>query len=219
MQHQVTLIQPFFLTHTEVTFTQYDAFARATGRDLPGDSGWGRADRPVINVDWWNARAYARWLGAMTGTTCRLPSEAEWEYACRAGNTKAYAVPADTGGSDDIAGQGLANCKDCGSQWDGKQTAPVRQFRPNSWNLYDMHGNVFEWVEDCWHEGYGGAPETSQDWLDGDGGQCGLRVLRGGSWGDDLDAARCANRDWGGPVYRDRGVGFRVVCLSPIVGH
>ena len=151
-QHRVTFAQPFFLGETEVTFAQYDAFARATGHALPNDSGFGRDDRPVINVGWSDARAYARWLGAMTGRTCRLPSEAEWEYACRAGTTKAYAVPKDTGGSDDIKAKGLANCADCGSEWDGRETAPVGRFPANAWGLHDMHGNVWEWVEDCWHD-------------------------------------------------------------------
>jgi formylglycine-generating enzyme required for sulfatase activity len=116
--HPVTFAQPFYLGETEVTFAQYDAFARATGRPLPADRSWGRDHQPVIDVSWSDVRAYAHWLGAMTGTTCRLPSEAEWEYACGAGTTKAYALPAKEGGSDSIAGKGLANCRDCGSQWD-----------------------------------------------------------------------------------------------------
>ena len=98
----------------------------------------------MINVDWSDARAYAHWLGAMTGATCRLPNEAEWEYACRAGTTTAYALPAPDG-SDDIAGKGLANCDGCGSEWDDNQTAPVGSFEANAWGLHDMHGNVGEW--------------------------------------------------------------------------
>ena len=97
------------------------------GRLPPSDQGWGRDDRPVINVSWDDAQAYARWLGAMTGHGCRLPSEAEWEYAARAGTTTEYALPAPHG-SDDIQGKGWPTAPDCGSEWDGKQTAPVGQF-------------------------------------------------------------------------------------------
>jgi hypothetical protein len=115
----------------------------------------------------------------MTGSGCRLPSEAEWEYAARAGTTTEYALPAPDG-SDDIADKGLANCLGCGSEWDGDKTAPVSSFDSNAWGLYDMHGNVWEWVEDCWHRSYEGAPKDGQAWLEEDGGDCGSRVLRGG---------------------------------------
>ena len=170
--HPVTIAQPFYLGATEVTFAQYDAYCEATGRAKPSDAGWPERDkRPVINVDWNDARAYARWLDAMTGSGCRLPSEAEWEYAARAGTTTEYALPAPDG-SDDIEGKGLANCSDCGSKWDGKQTAPVGSFEPNAWGLHDMHGNVWEWVEDCWHEDYDGAPDDGRPWLSENGGDC-----------------------------------------------
>jgi formylglycine-generating enzyme required for sulfatase activity len=115
----------------------------------------------------------------MTGSGCRLPSEAEWEYAARAGTTTEYALPAPDG-SDDIAGKGLANCYGCGSEWDGDKTAPVSNFDSNAWGLYDMYGNVWEWVEDCWHRSYEGARNDGQAWLEEDGGDCGSRVLRGG---------------------------------------
>ena len=154
--HEVVIPAPFWLSQTEVTFAQYDAFCEATSRTKPSDQ-WGRDDLPVIYVDWHDAQAYAGWLGAMTGRTCRLPSEAEWEYAARAGTTKAFALPAESGGSDDISWKNLANCDGCGSPWDDTQTAPVARFEPNAWGLHDMHGNVWEWVEDCWHD----APVTS----------------------------------------------------------
>ncbi|MGZ8996024.1 MAG: formylglycine-generating enzyme family protein, partial [Rhodospirillales bacterium] len=140
--HQVTFAQPFLLASTEVTFAQYDAFSYATGRQLAADNSWGRENRPVINVDWNNAQDYASWLGSVIGRACRLPSEAEWEYAARAGTTNAYALPAPNG-SDSIVGEGLANCVRCGSAWDGTRTAPVGRFSPNAWGLYDMHGNVW----------------------------------------------------------------------------
>ena len=131
----------------------------------------------------------------MTGRHCRLPSEAEWEYACRAGTTTEYRPACRPEGSDDIAGKGLANCDGCGSEWDGKQTAPVAQFPANAWGLHDMHGNVWEWVEDCWHSNYENAPPDGRAWRDEDGGDCSSRGLRGGSWSYGPDVARCADRD------------------------
>ena len=154
--HSVTIKHPFYLAATEVTFTEYDAYCEATGLAKPSDGGWPEHARSaVINVDWSEAGAYAKWLDGMSRNGCRLPSEAEWEYAARAGTTTEYALPAPDG-SDDIAGKGLANCAGCGSEWDGEQPAPVRSFKPNRWGLYDMHGNVWEWVEDCLHVSYAG---------------------------------------------------------------
>ena len=210
-EHPVTFAQPFYLGRTEVTFAQYQAFARATGRPQPNNFGFVGDDRPAINVDWSDARAYANWLGAMTDRTCRLPSEAEWEYACRAGTRKAYAVPAPDG-SDEIRGSELANCDGCGGEWQ-RQTAPVESFDPNAWNLFNMHGNVAEWVEDCWHRTYEGAPADGQAWKkDGD---CNYRVLRGGSWNSYYPDARCASRNWVRPNSRDNRTGFRVLCSLP----
>jgi formylglycine-generating enzyme required for sulfatase activity len=217
--HPVTFTQSFYLGATEVTFAQYDAFATATGRALPNDAGWGRDDRPVINVEWTDARAYVRWLGAMTGTTCRLPSEAEWEYACRAGTTTEYALPAPNG-SDDIAGKGLANCAHCGGEWGHRgQTSPVASFPANAWNVYDMHGNLSEWVADCSHRDYENAPKDGRAWLEENGGDCTVGLVRGGSWVNPPDTVRCAARDTAGPGERSAGIGFRVVCSSPIEGH
>ncbi len=205
---------------TEVTFEQWDACVADGGcrSYRPGDQGWGRGTRPVINVSWDDAQAYVAWLGRKKGETCRLPSEAEWEHACRAGTTTKYALPAPKG-SDDIGDKNLANCADCGSERGDKQTAPVGSFPANAWGLHDMHGNVFEWVEDCWHDGYAQAPANGRAWLEEDGGDCSARVLRGGSWNLDQVNARCAYRNGNDPSYRDDRLGFRVVCSSPIVGH
>jgi formylglycine-generating enzyme required for sulfatase activity len=213
--HPVTFARPFEIAATEVTFAQYDAYADSTGRPKPNDSGWGRRDQPVINIDWYDAREYARWLGAMKNEDCRLPSEAEWEYAARAGTETEYALPAPNG-SDDIKGKNLANCADCGSEWDGngKRTAPVGKFPANAWHLHDMHGNVWEWVEDCWHQGYEGAPRDGRAWRDEGGGDCSARVLRGGSWGSGQVSARSADRDGGDPDARLGSIGFRVVCVA-----
>ena len=119
-------------------------------------------------------------------------------------------------GSDDIAGKGLANCEGCGSEWDDKQTAPVASFPANAWGLYDMHGNVWEWVEDCWHRNYEDAPADGRAWLEEDGGECSSRVLRGGSWRYNPADVRCAARDDSDRGSRFIGVGFRVACSSPI---
>ena len=203
----VTIGTTFDLAETEVTFDQYDAFALATGRRRPNDSGWGRDSLPVINVDFDDARAYATWLGAMTGRACRLPSEAEWEYACRAGTTTAYAF------GDELKAE-QANIDGSGID----RTSKVRRFPANQWGLFDMHGNVYEWIEDCWHDDYQGAPTDGEAWRDADSGNCGLRVLRGGSWFLDQFSARCAARLRVNPDYRPSNVGFRVVCSSPILG-
>ena len=179
----------------------------------------GAADtRPVINVSWQDAQTYVAWLSQRTGKTCRLPSEAEWEYAARAGTTTEYALPAPYG-SDDITGKALANCADCGSQWDLKQIAPVGNFPANAWGLHDMHGNVFEWVEDCSHDNYAHAPDDGRAWLEENGGDWSLRVLRGGSWDGYRDFARSAVRVGSNPFVRFYYIGFRVVCSSPIFGH
>jgi formylglycine-generating enzyme required for sulfatase activity len=211
----VTIAQPFLLGATEVTFAEYDAFCDATGRQRAYDLGRpDRASRPAINVDWYDAKAYANWLGAMTQQECRLPSEAEWEYAARAGTTTEFALPAPEG-SDDIAGKVLANCRGCGSEWDGQRTAPVSSFPANAWGLRDMHGNVREWVEDCWRDSYEGAPDDGSVSGEEDGGDCSVRVLRSGSWNYVQDYARSASRSGVIAGARSLDVGFRVLCSSP----
>ncbi len=217
--HPIAFAVSFWLGKYEVTFREWDACVADNGcfGYRPPDQGWGRESRPVINVSWGHANAYAAWLSEKqkkAGMKCRLPSEAEWEYAARAGTITEYALPAP-GGSDDIGGKALANCADCGGEWAGIQTAPAGSFHPNAWGLHDMHGNVFEWVEDCWHENYDGAPKDGRPWLQANGGDCGLRVLRGGSWYDDRDLARSADRFRGFPYFRDNNIGFRVVFSSP----
>ncbi len=147
--HEVT-IESFALSKYEVTFAEYDRFTAATGRDRAWDRGWGRGRRPVIYVSWEDAVAYTEWLSAHTGERYRLPSEAEWEYAARAGSGTVYSW------GDEI-GNGAGPIADgCGSQWDNKKTAPVGSFGANAWGLHDMHGNLWEWVQDCWHDNYRG---------------------------------------------------------------
>jgi formylglycine-generating enzyme required for sulfatase activity len=203
-QHLVSIQRPFLIGRYEVTFKEYDEFVRITGKRSPDDSGWGRDNRPVINVSWEDAVAYAKWLSMMTGKRYRLPTEAEWEYAARAGTETAYWW-------DNKVGQNHANCTGCGSQWDSKQTVPVGSFKPNPWRLHDTAGNVYEWVQDCWHKNYAGAPEDgSKVWETEGSGDCALRVIRGGSWGGRPGDVRSAFRGGLVPVYRNYLLGFRL---------
>jgi formylglycine-generating enzyme required for sulfatase activity/serine/threonine protein kinase len=198
--HSVT-VKSFALGKTEVTFAEYDVFARATNRPLPKDQGWGRGSRPVIHVNWKDATAYSAWLSKKTGKSYRLPSESEWEYAARAGSTTKYSWGNDIGRNNAV-------CSGCGSQWDGKQTAPVGSFKANDFGLLDMHGNVIEWPQDCWNESYAGAPSDGSAWTRGN---CDRRVLRGGSWVSSPGDLRSAGRIWTTSAsFRDSWVGFRV---------
>jgi formylglycine-generating enzyme required for sulfatase activity len=201
--HAVTIQKPFAAGRYEVTFGEYDQFAKATNRKLPADQGWGRGRRPVINVSWEDANAYVKWLSEQTGKRYRLPTEAEWEYTARAGKETAY-----WWGSDFI--KGMANCNGCGSQWDNKQTAPVGSFKPNGLGLYDTAGNVWEWVEDCYHENFAGAPSDGRAWLKETEGQCDLRVLRGGSWDNSAWTLRSPYRFRYDAVRRNDSIGFRL---------
>jgi len=210
--HEVAIDAPFRIGKYEVTFMQYDRYVWSrrggSGSPLkyPPDAGFGRFDRPVINVSWFEAKAYAEWLGAETGQNCRLPTEAEWEYAARAGTSTAY-----WWGSQIEKGQ--ANCADCGSEWDGKGTAPVGSFKPNPWGLHDTAGNVWEWTSSSFKR----YPYRSDDGRE-DPAAKDSRVLRGGSWGYGHGFARASDRyDYvGDPDSRDDGIGFRVVCVSAI---
>lgn len=199
-RHRVTIEEPFALSQYEVTFEEYDTFALSTNRPLPDDEGWGRKDRPVMNVSWNDANAYADWLRRQTGLPYRLPTEAEWEYAARAKTTTAF-----WWGND--KGRNLAACDDCGSRFDGRQTAPVGSFEPNPFGLYDMNGNVYEWVSDCYNETYENAPDDGSSW---NVGQCNLRVMRGGSWYDISRLARSASRYRHPPDAERSTWGFRV---------
>ena len=179
--HEVVIARPFALSKFEVTFEDYDRFTYPSKVD---DEGWGRGRRPVINVSWDDATEYAAWLSAETGKNYRLPTEAEWEYAARAGTTTKYPWGNDIG-------TGRANCFGglCGDQWE--RTAPAGSFVANAWGLHDMHGNVWEWVQDCWNGSYAGAPSDGSVWTSGD---CSRRVIRGGSWDDGPRGLRSADR-------------------------
>ena len=206
--HTVRLAAPFALSVHEVTFADWEACTSAGGcsRHRPDDEGWGRGNRPVINVSWEDAQSYVSWLSRETGAAYRLPSESEWEYSARAGTVTSY------GWANEI-GRNRANCDGCGSRWDDDRTAPVGSFAANSWGLYDMHGNVWEWVEDCWNGSYRGAPLDGSAWPQGN---CSERVLRGGSWFDYPGLLRSAFRFRNAPGSRSSYVGFRVArTLTP----
>jgi formylglycine-generating enzyme required for sulfatase activity/predicted MFS family arabinose efflux permease len=201
-QHTVTIGQRFAVGRVELTFDQWDAcIADAGCRFKPSDSGWGRSSLPVINVSWEEAKAYLSWLARKTGKPYRLLSEAEYEYAARAGTQTTYPWGNDIGKTN-------ANCSGCGSRWDGEQTAPVGSFKPNGFGLNDMVGNVWEWVEDCYHDNYDSAPTDGSAWIkDGD---CKNRVLRGGSWNDLPEVLRPAYRGKSPTGSRGNFLGFRV---------
>jgi len=185
-QHIVTIAKPFAVSRFEVTFAEWDeCAAQADCISHVDDHGWGRDRQPVINVSWEDAQHYVAWLSKITGKTYRLLTEAEYEYAARAGTQTAYPW------GDEI-GNNHANCAGCGSRWDIRQTAPVGSFAPNHFGLYDMVGNVWEWVEDCLHEDYSGAPVDGSAWMMG--GDCGRHRLRGGSWASVAEEIRSANR-------------------------
>jgi formylglycine-generating enzyme required for sulfatase activity len=195
-QHPVD-VAAFALGKYDVTFDEWDAcvLARACSKH-PSDQGWGRGRRPVINVTWNDAQEYLRWLSRKSGRTYRLPSEAEWEYAARAGTSTAYYW----GGS---AVQGNANCDGCGGQFT-RRTAPVGSFPANPLGLFDMAGNVWQFTQDCWHPSYAGAPSDGHAWGDCTSG----RVVRGGSWANTPPKLRSASRTGDANIYGL--VGFRV---------
>ena len=201
-RHRVTISSQFAVGQYELTFDQWDACVADGGCDAytPSDQGWGRGRRPAINVSWADANAYVAWLAKKTGKPYRLLSESEYEYATRAGTTTTYPW-------GDAIGNNNANCDGCGSQWGGKETAPAGSFAANNFGLYDMVGNVFEWIEDCWHETYKGAPTKGSAWTTGD---CDVRDVRGGAWGYGPDDLHSADRGRLEADLRRANVGFRI---------
>lgn len=211
-QHKVRFNYRFAISETEVTFEQYEVFSYMIAKtgckindkthqisDLD-DFGYGRGQHPVINVNWDDAVCYTQWLSQQTGKHYRLPTEAEWEYAARAGTTTDFYW--ESNDPKDYAWFG-ENSND--------KTQPVRQRMPNPWDLYDMSGNVWEWVQDCWHENNKEEPPVDGSaWLVANRGDCTQRVLRGGSWDDEPDNLRSATRARFGAVGRGSDVGFRL---------
>jgi len=218
-QHEVVIAQPFAVGKYEVARGEYAAFA-ATGGHKPGIGcalwsrgewdpfadweapGFSQTDRdPAVCVSWDDAQAYVRWLASKAGRPYRLLSEAEWEYASRAGTTTRYfwgdkITPEDANYGGHVG-----------------KTTEVGSYLPNFWGLYDVHGNVWEWVEDCWNESYEGAPSDGSAWTSG---ECDRRVLRGGSWSAKPEGLRAAVRGVGGPDGRIDFLGIRVARMLVI---
>ena len=194
-QHTIQIPSGLALGRYPVTFDQWDACVKDGGTTYkPDDEGWGRCSRPVINVSWDDIQLYLQWLGEVTGKTYRLLSEAEWEYAARAGSQTAYSTEDDVGR--------YAWFRDNS----GGKPHPVGEKLPNAFGLHDMHGNVWEWTQDCWNMNYNGAPTDGSAWTRGD---CSLRVVRGGSWVIDPQYLRSANRIGDPTALRNGNVSFR----------
>ena len=218
--HRVRIGKVFAVGVHEVTRGEFARFVRETGHSMGNacstyengkwkertgrswrNPGYSQTDsHPVVCVSRYDAKAYVRWLSKKTGERYRLLSESEWEYVARAGTRTQFWW-------GDSVGRGRANCSGCGSRWDGRQTAPVGSFSANAFGLHDMHGNVWEWVEDCWNDSYRGAPSDGRAWTRGD---CSSRVVRGGAWNHSPWRMRCASRFLFDTVYRKYHLGFRV---------
>lgn len=198
-QHQVTISRAFAAGKYEVTFDEWDACVRESGcGQNPSDQGWGRGRRPVINISWDDAKQYVAWLSRKTGKSYRLLTEAEWEYVARAGTTTAFNTgasinPTQANYDTKVSYAGSPTATSQG------RTVPVGSYSPNDFGLHDVHGNVWEWVEDCWNGSYAGAPGDGSAWASGN---CALRVLRGGSWFNAPGIARSALRYVNVPALR-----------------
>jgi formylglycine-generating enzyme required for sulfatase activity len=204
--HRVTFAQPFAVGRFAVTFNEWDTCVSAGGcnKYTPADQGWGRGRRPVINVSWNDAQTYVAWLSRTTGKTYRLLSEAEREYVTRAGTSTPFWW--GTSITTQQANYGNADYGSVKGEY-GAKTLPVDSFQPNPWGLFQVHGNVWEWTEDCYHASYVGAPSDGSAWISGD---CSRHVLRGGALNYDSRILRAAIRDWNTLGSRDFNLGFRV---------
>ena len=214
----------FWIGKYEVTFDEFDRFVAETRGPKPGDKGWGRQRRPVINVSWIEANAYVRWLSDRLGERYRLPTAEEWEYAARAGSVTEYPWGEEVG-------RNRANCKGCGSRWDRRSTAPVGSFEENAWGLHDIVGNVCEWTcsthatglpaRECapdveWENG-GAASKADKDGGTGNTGfvswlqkKVNSRVCRGGSWKHSGKRKLLSWESTHEQTYRSETIGFRL---------
>jgi formylglycine-generating enzyme required for sulfatase activity len=212
--HVVTIAAPFAVAKYELTFDEWDTSVAQGHCWRVDDYGFGRGQRPavgmmfagVLGVNVTSARCYVDWLAKVTGKPYRLLSEAEYEYAARAGSRTTFPW-------GDQVGSNNANCSDCGSRWSGTQTAPVGSFPPNAFGLYDMVGNVSQWVEDCWHADYEGAPADGSAWVSGD---CSKRVIRSGSYYYPSVVVQSGFRYWAVPFGYSPNIGLRIArTLTP----
>lgn len=174
----VAIRRPIAVGKFEIKFSEWDACVSAGGCDgyLPDDNGWGRGAMPVFNINWHDAKSYVNWIRRQTGRTYRLLSEAEWEFVTRAGSQTAFPNIIKSADTCTIGNTGASTC--VGAY--GASPSFVGSFPVNAFGLYDTIGNVNEWVEDCWHQNFKGAPTTSISWEAG--GDCTRRVIRGGAW-------------------------------------
>ena len=198
-RHTVT-IKSFMVSVYEITYAEYDKFAKATKRKKPGSSGWDRKTQPVNNVSWDDALAYTRWLTKQTGKKYRLLSESEWEYAARAGTTASFWWGRNAGSSN-------AHCFNCKSEYNTSKPAKVGTYKPNPFGLYDTAGNLFEWVHDCYHRDYKNAPTDGSVW---EGGDCKVRIVRGGAYQSPASSMRVENREKFPSSRGQYNVGFRL---------
>ena len=205
--HQIQIKEPFAMGRFEVKFSEWQQCVDDGGcNNSPDDHHWGKKDRPVINITYFETKKYMSWITKRTGFRYRLPSESEWAYANRAGTTTIWWW-------GNKVGRNHANCKDCKSPWsDGGDkshgTAPVGMFPPNPFGLYDTTANVFEWVDDCWNNSYKGAPNNGTAWTQGD---CYYRVIRGGSFYYFSKVGRSSYRAKNPPNVKSYWLGFRVL--------
>jgi formylglycine-generating enzyme required for sulfatase activity len=216
-RHKVKIDKPLAVGKFEVTWDEWEACVKMRGCDgnQTDDGGFGRGRRPLIYVSWLQATDYVKWLTLMTGRPYRLLSEAEWEYAAR-GVTSAdkshQPYPWGDEASHEYANYGTDQC--CNGRTEGRDTwfytAPAGKFPPNAFGLHDMHGNVWEWVEDIWHDNYRGAPVDGRAWTEGEGKAASRRVVRGGSWDNNPRDLRSATRSKDATSSRGDVQGFRV---------
>lgn len=212
-RRQITIAQPFAVGKFEVTHDEWDACSadgecrtwaalkdEFTPESAQRVESWGRGKRPIVAISWQDAKTFVAWLSRKTGAPYRLLSEAEWEYAARAGTMTRFSW-------GNSVGRKNANCDGCGSQWDLKQPAPVGSFKPNSFGLYDMHGNVSELLEDCLNTSHHDVPRDGTARITGD---CEYRMIRGGSWNYEPDQMRVAARNSVAPTNVSFLTGMRV---------
>lgn len=209
----VQIDRPFYISKYEITNEQYDSYIRAQKlrNQAEKDSNTPPVDKenaagrlPAVELNWHRAMAFATWLGEQNQLSCRLPTEAEWEYAARAGLKTAYPWGNEVGVNN-------ANCSQCGSQWDGHQAAPVGQFKANLYGLYDTSGNVWEWTCSAWNDQYDGQEQQCASMS-----EFGSRAVRGGSWAYDPKYIRSSVRGEFDASIRYSGFGFRVMCAFPV---
>jgi formylglycine-generating enzyme required for sulfatase activity len=215
-QHWVT-VPSFFMSRYPITQAQYQAIMGENPSDFKGDVGEAsrNENRPVENVSWHEATAFCNHIAQQSDRPYRLPTEAEWEYACRSGTTTPFYFGSTI--TPDLANYDGNYTYNDGPEGEYREeTTPVDYFGiANGFGLCDMHGNVWEWCQDHWHDTYEGAPPDGSAWIDPEASEDALRVLRGGSWYSNPRDCRSASRDFDDAGERFNSYGFRVVCVAP----